>query len=117
VLVPVLVALTRAGIGFFVFTALYDLTLALLLLAMLLLAGVLLPWLSRRLGAKPGRRMVEAEAELRQARHRRHPGLSELLVYGAADAHARRLDAASRALIADQDRMSRIAGIGQGAVG
>ncbi|MGB5832512.1 MAG: thiol reductant ABC exporter subunit CydC, partial [Thiohalocapsa sp.] len=44
-------------------------------------------------------------------------GLSELLIYGAAEAHAQRLDAASRALIADQDRMSRIAGIGQGAVG
>ena len=116
VLVPVLVAAT-AGIGFFLFTALYDLTLALLLLTMLLVAGVLLPWAARRLGTGPGRRMVAAESELRQLAIDGTQGLSELLVYGAADAHARRLDAASRALIADQDRMSRIAGIGQGAVG
>jgi ATP-binding cassette, subfamily C, bacterial CydC len=116
VLVPVLVAAT-AGIGFFLFTALYDLTLALLLLTMLLVAGVLLPWAARRLGTGPGRRMVAAESELRQLAIDGTQGLSELLVYGAADAHASRLDAASRALIADQDRMSRIAGIGQGAVG
>jgi len=116
VLVPVLVAAT-AGIGFFLFTALYDLTLALLLLTMLLVAGVLLPWAARRLGTGPGQRMVAAESELRQLAIDGTQGLSELLVYGAADAHARRLDAASRALIADQDRMSRIAGIGQGAVG
>jgi ATP-binding cassette subfamily C protein CydC len=116
VLVPVLVAAT-AGLGFFLFTALYDLTLALLLLTMLLIAGVLLPWAARRLGTGPGRRMVAAESELRQLAIDGTQGLSELLVYGAADAHARRLDAASRALIADQDRMSRIAGIGQGAVG
>ena len=116
VLVPVLVAAT-AGIGFFLFTALYDLTLALLLITMLLVAGVLLPWAARLLGTGPGRRMVAAESELRQLAIDGTQGLSELLVYGAADAHARRLDAASRALIADQDRMSRIAGVGQGAVG
>ena len=116
VLVPVLVAMT-AGFGFFLFTALYDLTLAMLLLGMLLVAGVLLPWIARRLGAGPGRRLVEAETELRQLAIDGTQGLSELLVYGAADAHAQRLDAATRALVADQDRMSRIAGIGQGAVG
>lgn len=116
VLVPVLVAVT-AGLGFFVFTALYDLGLALLLLGMLIVAGVLLPWLSRALGSAPGRRLVEADSALRQLAIDGTQGLSELLVYGAADQHARRLDAASRALIADQDRMSRITGISQGAVG
>jgi len=116
VLVPVLVAVT-AGIGFFVFTALYDLALAALLLGMLLIAGLLLPWITRRLGAGPGRRMVETETELRQLAIDGTQGLSELLIYGAADGHARRLCAATAALIADQDRMSRIAGIGQGAVG
>ena len=116
VLVPVLVA-TTAGIGFFLFTALYDLTLALLLLGMLVVAGVLLPWIARWLGTGPGRRMVAAESELRQLAIDGTQGLSELLVYGAADAHARRLDAAGRALIQDQDRMSQIAGVGQGAVG
>jgi ATP-binding cassette subfamily C protein CydC len=116
VLVPALVAVV-AGIGFFVFAALFDLRLALLLLAMLLVAGVLLPWLSRRLGAAPGRRLVEAEAELRQVAIDGTQGLSELLVYGAAEAQAERLDALSRELVREQDRMSRIAGLAQGAVG
>jgi ATP-binding cassette subfamily C protein CydC len=115
VLVPVLVAIT-AGIAFFVFTARYDLRLALLLLAMLGVAGVLVPWAARRLGAEPGRRLVEIEAELRQIAVDGTQGLSELLVYGAAEAQAKRLDAASRALVAEQDRMSRLAGLSQGAV-
>ncbi len=110
VLVPMLVAIV-AGIGFFVFTALFDLGIALLLLAMLLLAGVGLPLLTRRLGKKPGRRLVEAESELRRLAVDGTQGLSELLVYGAADAHARRLDDASRGLIEQQQAMSRIEGL------
>ncbi|KAA6185090.1 thiol reductant ABC exporter subunit CydC [Thiohalocapsa marina] len=116
VLVPVLVALT-AGAGLFVFAALYHLQLALLLLGMLLLAGGLLPWLGRRLGAAPGRRLAHTDTQLRQLAIDGTQGLAELLVYGAADDHARRLDAATAALIADQDRMSRLAGMSQGAVG
>jgi ATP-binding cassette, subfamily C, bacterial CydC len=116
VLVPVLVAVT-ASIGFFLFTALYDLHLALWLLTLLVLAGVALPWLTRWLGAEPGRRLVETDAELRRLAVDGTQGLSELLIYGAADAHARRLDAVSRALIEQQTRMSRIAGLSQGGVG
>ncbi|MCF7985129.1 MAG: thiol reductant ABC exporter subunit CydC [Thiohalocapsa sp.] len=116
VLVPSLVAIV-AGVGFFLFTALFDLRLALVLLAMLLVAGLLLPWLSRWLGAAPGRRLVEAEAQLRQVAIDGTQGLSELLVYGAAEAQAERIDALSRDLIREQDRMSRIAGFAQGAVG
>ena len=116
VLVPSLVALT-AGIGFFLFAASYDPAVAALLLAMLFLAGALLPWAVRRLGAAPGRRLVETESELRRLAVDGTQGLSELLVYGAGDAHARRMHAASETLIADQDRMSRISGLGQGATG
>jgi ATP-binding cassette subfamily C protein CydC len=115
VLVPVLVAVV-AGIGFFVFTALFDLGIALLLLAMLLLAGVALPLLTRQLGKVPGRRRVEAESELRRLAVDGTQGLSELLVYGAADAHARRLDDASRMLIGQQQEMSRIEGLSQAGI-
>ena len=116
VLVPVLVALA-AGVGFFVFAALFHLGIALLLLAMLGLAGIAMPWLTRRLGAEPGRRLVETQAELRQLAVDGTQGLSELLVYGAADTHAERLDAASRKLIDRQQAMSRIEGLSAGAVG
>ena len=116
VLVPVLVAVT-AGIGFFVFAALFDLRLALLLLALLLVAGVLVPAMTRKLGAEPGRRLVETEAELRRVAIDGTQGLSELLVYGAAEQQARRLDALSRDLVAEQDRMSVITGLSTGALG
>jgi ATP-binding cassette subfamily C protein CydC len=116
VLVPALVAAT-AGIGFFLFTALFDLGLAVLLLAMLLLAGVAMPWLTRRLGTEPGRRLVETQAELRRLAVDGTQGLSELLVYGAADAHAGRLDAVSRELARRQQQMSRVEGLSAGAVG
>jgi ATP-binding cassette subfamily C protein CydC len=116
VLVPVLVAVT-AGIGFFVFAALFDLRLALLLLALLLVAGVLVPAGTRKLGAEPGRRLVETEAELRRVAIDGTQGLSELLVYGAAEQQARRLDALSRDLVAEQDRMSVITGLSTGALG
>jgi len=116
VLVPVLVAIT-AGIAFFLFTAYFDLTLALLLLSMLLIAGVLLPWFGHQLGKRPGRRIVELQSELRQAGIDGTQGLSELLVYGAADRHARHLDGLSHALVAEQDRMSRASGLTQAATG
>ncbi|MBK5939793.1 amino acid ABC transporter ATP-binding/permease protein [Halochromatium roseum] len=116
VLVPVLVALT-AGVAFFLFTAIFDLGLAQLLLVMLLIAGVALPWAGHRLGKRPGRRIVEIQAELRQAGIDGTQGLSELLIYGAADSHARHLDALSRALVAEQERMSQLTGIAQAATG
>lgn len=116
VLVPVLVAFT-AGLGFFAFTALFDLGLALVLLALLLVAGVLVPAITRKLGATPGRRLVETEAALRQVAVDGTQGLSELLIYGAAEEQARRLDRLSHTLVAEQDRMSRIAGLSTGAMG
>ncbi|MBK5968264.1 MULTISPECIES: thiol reductant ABC exporter subunit CydC [Thiorhodovibrio] len=116
VLIPVLVA-ASASLGFFLFTAFYHLTLALSLLALLLIAGVALPAASRQLGRAPGRHLVETEAALRQTAIEGTQGLSELLVFGAADAHAQRLDALSAELIDSQDRMSRLAGIATGGVG
>ena len=116
VLVPVLVALT-ASLAFFIFTALFHLGLALLLLDMLFIAGVVLPALGHWLGKAPGRRIVEIQAELRQTSIDGTQGLSELLIYGAADSHARHLDALSRALVAEQARMSQLTGIAQAATG
>jgi ATP-binding cassette subfamily C protein CydC len=115
VLIPVLVA-ASASLGFFLFTALYHPTLAISLLALLLIAGVVLPYASRQLGRAPGRRLVEVESQLRQTAIDGTQGLSELLVFGAADVHANKLDALSRELIEAQDHMSRLAGLAQGGV-
>lgn len=116
VMVPTLVALT-AGLGFFLFTALFDLGMALLLLGTLLVAGVLIPGLGHLLGKRPGRRIVQLQSDLRQAGIDGTQGLSELLVYGAAEQQAQRLRAISRELVAEQDRMSQISGITQAATG
>ncbi len=113
VLIPVLVA-ASASLVFFLFTALYDLRLALSLLALLLLGGVALPATTRWLGREPGRHLVETEARLRQTAIDGTQGMSELLVFGADDDHAWRLDALSAELIAAQDRMSQISGLAAG---
>ena len=115
VLVPVLVAVV-ASAAFFVFTAWYDLTLALVLLTLLVIAGGLLPLLTRWLGSQPAQQVVETEAALRQAAIDGTQGLSELLVFGAAETHARHLHRLSAQLVEAQDRQSKIAGIAQGGV-
>jgi ATP-binding cassette subfamily C protein CydC len=114
-LVPVAVAAAGLALSF-AFLAAFDLGIALFALAMLLTAGVLVPLWARISGAGPGRRMVQTQAELRGLAIDGIQGLPELLVYGAAAAHAQRLHTLSLALTADQDRMSAYAGISQGAV-
>jgi ATP-binding cassette subfamily C protein CydC len=116
ILVPVLVA-AAAIVCVFLITALLDRALALVLATMLAVAGMLVPLLARYLAKAPGRRLVHTEAELRRIAVDGTQGLSELLVYGAAQGHARRLDAASRALVGDQRHMARVAGLGHAAVG
>jgi len=114
-LVPVLVAATglTLSVGFL---ALFHLPAALLTLAMLLAAGILVPLWAGARGAAPGRRLVEAQAELRSAVIDGIQGLPELLVHGAARAQAERVQALSRALVADQDLMSAYASLSQGGV-
>jgi ATP-binding cassette, subfamily C, bacterial CydC len=116
VLIPVLVA----GVSLilvFGFLLTYDPAIAFASLASLLLAGVGLPLWAQRLGTEPAQRLVQTQSSLRAAAIDGVQGLPELLVYGAAEAHAERLHGLSRALVADQDCMSRYAGISQGTIG
>jgi len=116
ILVPVTVgALGLAAAGIFLWR--YDPRLALANLALLLAAGVAVPWLVTRLGREPGETQVRAGAELRAAAVDGLQGLAELTVFGAAEAHAERLDGVSRELTAAQSRMSRLSGLSQAALG
>ncbi|MBB1125605.1 thiol reductant ABC exporter subunit CydC [Thiospirillum jenense] len=115
VLIPTAVAFI-AGIGFVLFTAWYQIQLALVLALLLISGGVLLPMFTRRLAIIPGQRLVTTEAALRQATIDGTQGLAELLVCGAADTHAAYLNQLSQQLIADQRRYSRIHGITHGGV-
>jgi ATP-binding cassette subfamily C protein CydC len=91
--------------------------LALVNLGFLLLAGVVLPlWIERR--AHPGsQRLIETRSALRASVVDGVQGMAELTVYGAFERQAQTLDGLSRRLVEDQDRLSGLSGISQGALG
>ncbi|QTR50350.1 thiol reductant ABC exporter subunit CydC [Candidatus Thiothrix anitrata] len=115
-LVPVVVA-ALATIVFVVALLFYHPLLALLELSLLLVAGVLIPWLMNRLGHEAGQQSVETAAQLRSALVNDLQGMGELLVYGAADAHAAHVQQLSQTLAAQQQTLSRLNGVAQGALG
>jgi ATP-binding cassette subfamily C protein CydC len=84
---------------------------------LLLVAGVVVPWLVNRLGHRAGRRKVEVSAHMRAALVNDMQGMGELLVYGAADSHAVRLQGLSRELARRQQTLSILDGLSQGALG
>ena len=115
-LVPVVVAAV-ATLVFVVVLLFYHPLLALLELSLLLVAGVLIPWLMNRLGHEAGQQSVETAAQLRSALVNDLQGMGELLVYGAADAHAAHVQQLSQTLAAQQQTLSRLNGVAQGALG
>lgn len=90
--------------------------LAMTMLTCLLVGGLGLPLLALRLGDQPGRRKVALLSTQRQTLVDGVQGLGELLLYGAADAHAERLHQDSLALTAQQARLARAQGISQAAL-
>lgn len=116
IIVPVAVALLGfVSVGLFL--SLYDPWLAGINLAFLLLAGVGVPWLVQRLGRRPGRALVESNAALHATVVDGLQGMSELLVYGAAERQGAQLNALSHELTAAQSRMSHLSGMSQAALG
>jgi ATP-binding cassette subfamily C protein CydC len=115
-LVPVVVAVL-ATLVFVVVLLFYHPLLALVELALLLVAGVLIPWLMNHWGHDTGKQLVETSAELRAALVTDLQGMGELLVYGAADAHAAHVQQLSQDLAAQQQTLSRLNGMAQGALG
>jgi len=116
ILVPVAVASVSLTL-FLAFLLRFDTTLALVTVGTMLLAGVVGPLWATWVGEAPGRRLVETQAALRTAAVDGVQGMAEILVYGAAEAQAERLQRLSLELTRDQDRMSRYTGISQGAAG
>ncbi|SEA30271.1 ATP-binding cassette, subfamily C, CydC [Thiothrix caldifontis] len=115
-LVPVVVA-ALATLVFVVVLLFYHPLLALLELSLLLVAGVLIPWLMNRLGHEAGQQSVETAAQLRSVLVSDLQGMGELLVYGAADDHAAHVQQLSQTLAAQQQTLSRLNGVAQGALG
>ena len=86
------------------------------LLIGLALAGLVVPAASAALGGRPSRESVRRQAEMRADVVDSVQGMAELLIYGAAPAMARRVDAASAALVADQGRLASLGGLGAAAI-
>jgi ATP-binding cassette subfamily C protein CydC len=84
---------------------------------LLLVAGVAVPWLVNRMGHRAGRRKVEVSAHMRAALVTDLQGMGELLVYGAAEGHAARVQTLSRELAQQQRALSHLNGLSQGALG
>ncbi|MBN1964828.1 MAG: thiol reductant ABC exporter subunit CydC, partial [Anaerolineae bacterium] len=85
--------------------------LALALVIFWLLAGVGVPLLARVLSRAPGRAMIAARAELNAALVDGVQGLADALAYGAGQRQAEHVAALSRALIAQQRRLTILDGL------
>ena len=116
VLVPVLVAFAATVIVAAVLS-LYSGWVSALVLAMLLVTGVAIPLLTRRAGERSGALVVETRAALRTALVDSVQGMAELRVYGAVRRRMLEIDSLAGALGAEQMRLSRLAGMSEGAVG
>ncbi len=115
-LVPTVVAVLAVAL-FIAVLALYASSLALAEGMLLVIAGAVVPWLMHRLGRRHSRRLVESAARMRAGLVNDLQGMGELLVYGAAERHAGRLQGVSGELAAAQRSMSRLHGTSQATTG
>ncbi|CAG0933240.1 putative ABC transporter ATP-binding/permease protein [Rhodocyclaceae bacterium] len=84
---------------------------ALALLSFLLAAGVVLPLAARRMAEEPGRRSADLAGELRTAVTEGLQGAEELILLGAAERQAARVDLLSARLVVEQERLGAIGGL------
>jgi ATP-binding cassette subfamily C protein CydC len=84
---------------------------AFLLLTFLTAAGVLLPLIARRLARGPGERATVLAGELRTAVTEGLQGAEEILLLGAAQRQAGRVESLSQQLVAEQERLGAIGGL------
>jgi len=84
---------------------------AAVVLPFLVLCGLCLPLLVHRLSAAPGQRSATLAAELRNSVTEGLRGVEELILLGAVERQAARVDQLSSALIDEQERLGRIQGV------
>lgn len=98
-------------LGAVLFASFWSPAVAGVLLVFLLLAGLLLPLWGRQIAAAPGAESAELAGELRSAVTEGLLGAEELILLGAAELQAQRVDGLSARLVAAQDRLGAIAGL------
>jgi ATP-binding cassette subfamily C protein CydC len=77
----------------------------------LILSGLAVPWLSRKLGRKPGRDLVDVRAKLSTAMVDTLQGMAELLAFGAEGRSVARLIELDKESARAQERMARTSGL------
>lgn len=113
ILAPLLVA----GLGsmvFIVFLGKFHPMMGLVEGILLVCAGIVTPITIARWTNKTGNRSVQNAAALRTHTVDGLQGMGELLIYGAAEDHARQIHSLSKDLIRDQQQLARYTGISQG---
>lgn len=93
------------------FVACWSLPAAAALLLCLLAAGLFLPLLAQRLAREPGRQAVEMAGELRSVVTEGLQGGEELLLLGAVELQAARVEQISTQLVAEQEKLAGISGL------
>jgi ATP-binding cassette subfamily C protein CydC len=112
VIAPSIVALIASS--FFVyFLSRYNATLAWVEVALLLIAGVAIPLLVNRLSRSSGQRIVQLSTELHTDVIDSVQGMGELLIYGASERQAQKINALSDQLLQQQCQQVRYHGFSQ----
>ena len=75
-------------------------------------SGIAFPWLARRLGLGPGRRLAELRGELSARLVDGVQGQAELLAFGREESHAASVAVLSRAMADEQQRLTRASALG-----
>jgi len=110
VIAPPAIALL-IGLVMFVFFAITDLRLALVLIAFLALAGIGVPLVTQGLSRRTGRALIAVRSELNVALVDGIQGMADLTAFGAEDRQCERVAALSRELTREQARMAQIGGL------
>jgi thiol reductant ABC exporter CydC subunit len=90
----------------------FGAALAAVAIAGYVVSGSALPWLARRSGIAPGRRLARLRGELSALLVDGVQGRPELLAFGREDDHAKAADAASASMVEAQRRLVRAGALG-----
>lgn len=115
VIAPSIVAVIASS--FFVyFLSFYNATLAWVEVALLFIAGVITPLLINRLSRSSGQQIVRLSTALRTDVIDSVQGMGELLIYGASERHAQKINTLSDQLLQQQRKRAGYYGVSQAVV-
>ncbi len=116
ILAPLLVAAITSLI-ILLFLLQFSMLLAVIELVFLMIAGIMVPLLVNNLAHQASTRQIETNSELRSAVIDSTQGMSELLIYGAAEKQIQRVSELSDQLLNDQQHLAKLNGGSASALG